>query len=318
MATDGVKIIDGDTAFDVYTIFMDSYDQGADGAELRKIYEQEKKQYSFSDFEYEIFVTVYALALWEIGELTPEILQEVERVIAKGAGVSDWTEQVDEKAGKARQKELSKLWSKINAPNPKPRKRKKYAKVKKLIFNPGDIVVFQFPDSTYGLTVVADVMQYRGECDYMLCRTTFNSAKKPTMENIAELHICGSLVPSGHNGISPELIEKMQNLTDKEMKAGILDSLMEELTASMPKLKMPWVMIIQHKTLMKEDYISNFEIIGNIQLRSNSGSSRFAPSYQSFCEEFYTKDYEFNNQMPGMPQSAEFTVDELCEQPYMD
>jgi hypothetical protein len=316
MATDGVKIIDGDSAYDIYASFTDAYNEGADGTALRKMYEQDKLQYSFDDSEYEICVTVYALALWEVGELNPEILREVEAVIAKGAGVSDWAEQVDEKAGKARQKELDKLWAKINKPNPKIRKRKKYSKVENLIFEFGDVLVFQLPNQTYGLTVVVDIMQYRGECDYMLCRTTFNSREKPTMQNVTELRICGSLVPSGHNGMNMELVEKMSALTNDDMRGGALDSLMAELMGGMSKLKMPWVMSIQHENLKNKDYIGHFEKIGNIQLRSNCGSSSYAPSYASFCESFYVDNAECNNQSFGRPETGEFTVDELSKQPY--
>ena len=316
MATDGVKIIDGDTAFDIYSTFMDAYDEGAKGDALREMYEQDKEQYSFDGFEYEIFVTAYALALWEVGEITPEILHEVEVVIAKGAGVADWTEEIGEKAGKARQKELDKLWVKINKPKEKIRKRKKYTKVKELIFEPGDVLVFRLPDQSYGLTVVADVMQYRGECDYMLCRTTFNSVDKPTMDNVADLRICGSLVPSGSGGINPEMLEKMQNLTIDEMKNGGMDRLMKQLTDSMPKLKMPWVKVISHKDLKADDYVRHFEKIGKVELRSNPSSSSGASSYESFCDRFYIADFERNRIMPGTPETAKLTIDELSEQAY--
>ena len=316
MATDGVKIIDGDTACDLYGIFMDAYDAGADSETLRNIYEQDKQQYSFDDFEYEICITVYALAFWEIGEITSYIIEEVEKVIAKGACVTDWTEQIGEKAGKARRKELDKLWTKINKPNGKIRKRKKYATVKNLLFNPGDILTFQLPDGTYGLTVVADVMQYRGECDYMLCRTTFNAATPPTMENLAGLRILGSLVPSGHAGIDTGIMEKLQNLTAAEMRTGGMERVMAELTGSMPKIKMPWVVTIQHKSLITENYLSKFEKIGNVPLRSNTGSSTFAASYQSFCESFYIRNFERNRNHPYTPDMGEFAVDELTAQHY--
>lgn len=317
MATDGVKIIDGDSAFDIYGTFMDAYDGGADIQVLHEMYERDKQIYAFEDSEYEICITVYALAFWEIGEITPEIMNEVKVVIAKGAGVADWTEQVSEKAGKARQKALDKLWEKINKPNNRIRKRRKYATVKNLLLNPGDVLTFRLPDGTYGLTVVADVMQYRGECDYMLCRTTFVSKEKPTMESLAELRICGSLVPSGHSGIDSEIMERLQNLTVEDMQSGAMDRLMTEMTNSMPKLKMPWVMVIPHKNLIVEEYIGNFDKIGNIPLRSNCGSPTRAYSYSDFCEEFYVQDSEYSYNAPHTPKTGEFTVDELLAQPYL-
>ena len=62
MATDGVKIIDGDLAHDTYEYIMELYDSGASAGDE-------------TDFYHEIFVTAYALAFGEIGELTDEILK---------------------------------------------------------------------------------------------------------------------------------------------------------------------------------------------------------------------------------------------------
>ena len=124
MATDGVKIIDGDTANGIYYTFMKKYDEGSSIDELKQQYESEKQQYFFyPKSEYEIFITVYAFAFWEIGELTNDLLKEVETVIKEGAGVKDWIEEVGESAGKARQKELDKLLSKISKPRRRPIKR---------------------------------------------------------------------------------------------------------------------------------------------------------------------------------------------------
>ena len=322
MATDGVKIIDGDTAYDVYAMFMDAYDEGAEVSELLERYERYKKQYSFDDHEYEIFITVSALAFWEIGELTPGILAETEAVIAKGAGVALWTEEAGEKAGKARRKELDKLLAKISAPNPKIRKRRKYAKVKNLIFEIGDVLTFQLPDHTWGMTIVTDIEQYRGECDYSLCRTSFNATQKPTMERLPELRIYGSLVPTGRGGSDSTILnmtEKLAALTAEEMADGTYDRVMKEYMSSMPKLKMPWIRRVTHKKLRQDDYKGHFEKLGNIPLRSNSGNSGGAPTYDDFCENFYAQDHELRAE-PGsfLPETAEFTVEELQRQPYQD
>jgi hypothetical protein len=118
MATDGVKIIDGDLAHDTYWRIMDLYDSNADTNEIRKHIPFVRAEYGMDDdFYHEIFVTAYALAFWEIGALTEDILAEVANVIKVGAGVKVWTEEVDAKAGKARQKELDKLVKKISQPN---------------------------------------------------------------------------------------------------------------------------------------------------------------------------------------------------------
>lgn len=320
MATDGVKIIDGDLAYDVYGMFMVDYDQGADVAELVEKYQRDKGQYSFDDECYEIYITVCALAFWEIGELTPDILADTEAVIAKGAGVAGWTEEVGEKAGKARQKELDKLLAKISVPNTKIRKRKKYAKVKNLVFEIGDVLAFQLPDNTWGMTIVTDIMQYCGECDYSLCRTSFNAAEKPAMEKLPDLRIYGSFVPTGRGGGDMDVLgmaEKMATLSIEEMKDGAIDKLLHDLMRNNPKLKMPWVRRITHKDLNKDEFKSHFEKIGNVPLRSNCCGSVNAYTYDDFCDDFYAKDWEFSTDN-FKPEVGEFTVEELQRQPYQE
>ena len=110
MATDGIKIIDGDLARDTYDQIMDLYDSEASIETIRREIPFVKVDYGMdTEFYYEIFVTAYALAFWEIGELTEDILDEVKKVIKVKAGLKVWTEECDENQGKKRQKELDKL-----------------------------------------------------------------------------------------------------------------------------------------------------------------------------------------------------------------
>ena len=131
MATDGVKIIDGDLAFDIYGIFFEMYNKGESVEALISKYEEDKNSLIDSEVfaeDYEILITVYALSFWEIGALTADMLKEVEEVIAKQASVKDWTEQIGEHAGKARQRELDKFLKKISVPKKRPKPREKEKK----------------------------------------------------------------------------------------------------------------------------------------------------------------------------------------------
>jgi hypothetical protein len=126
MATDGVKIIDGDLAFDTYSTFFEMYNKGASIETLIGKYEEDKCAYAHELLaeDYEICITAYALAFWEIGALTADMFKEVEAVIAKQATVKDWAEQIGAHAGKARQRELDKFLEKISAPRARPKARK--------------------------------------------------------------------------------------------------------------------------------------------------------------------------------------------------
>jgi hypothetical protein len=209
MATDGVKIIDGDTAYDTYWGIMDLYDSGVSIEDIKKENPFPQNDY-FDDFEYEIYATSYALAIWEIGEMTDEILQELRKIIDKGVGVETWTEEINLKAGKQRQKELEKLWTKISKPNIKIRARKKYRKITNFHFQADDLLTFQIKDGSYCAVICAYIDQYRGECSYELIPTTYRSNVKPTVEAMYDYDILGITIGSGYS--REELIEHYPNI----------------------------------------------------------------------------------------------------------
>jgi len=132
MATDGVKIIDGDLAFDIYGIFFEMYNKGESVEVLISKYEEDKREFESHAEDYEICITAYALAFWEIGALTADMLKEVGEVIAKQATVKDWTEEIGEHAGKARQRELDNFLKKISVPKKRTKPR---AKEEKRVFS---------------------------------------------------------------------------------------------------------------------------------------------------------------------------------------
>lgn len=196
MATDGVKIIDGDLAHDTYWGIMDLYDSNVEIANIKKEFPLIRTE---EDFYHEIFVTSYALAFWEIGELTDEILQEVQSVISKGEGVKVWTKQTSAKEGKARQKELDKLWEKINQPNTKIRVRKKYRKITNFHFIEDDLLAFKINDNSYRVVLCTEIQQYRGECVYWLTPIDYGDNIKPTKDSIFNCSVLGLIITCSYS-----------------------------------------------------------------------------------------------------------------------
>lgn len=198
MATDGVKIIDGDTAHDTYWGIMDLYDSGADFDTINKEFPLIQATY-FDDFDNEIYVTSCALALWEMGQMIDDKLAYVKSIIDKGACVKTWTEKYDQKEGKARQKELDKFWKKISQTNTKVRARKKFRKITKFYFQPDDLLTFQLTDGNYRAVICASIDQYRGQCNYIFVPTTYNSSNKPTVDDLKDKEILGRQIGSGYD-----------------------------------------------------------------------------------------------------------------------
>jgi hypothetical protein len=98
MATDGTKIIDGDTAHDTYWGIMDLYDSGAEIQMILNEFPLEQPEY-FDDFDNEIYVTSCGLAYWELGVMTSERIEFIKEVINKDARVEEWN-TYSEKEGK--------------------------------------------------------------------------------------------------------------------------------------------------------------------------------------------------------------------------
>ena len=265
MATDGVKIIDGDLARDVYEQIMDLYDSEASVETIKNEIPFVKDDYGLdTDFYHEIFVTAYALAFWEIGELTEEILEEVKRVIDLKAGVKLWTEEYAESEGKKRQKELDKLLKKISQPNQKVRKRKKYRIIKNLYFQPDDVLTFQLSDKNYYAVVCAKVTQQRGQCTYDLVATTYKGLTKPTIEDLKNCYIAGRTIGSGYDkkttlSLQPNVDEIWEYIKGTNFFFGVC------------------YYLVTHKDIIS--FKDKFEVVGKLRIKESfkkSGSYEYA------------------------------------------
>ena len=286
MATDGVKIIDGDTAHDIYWGIIDLYDNGATIENIRSKnpFSRTQEDY-YDDFDYEIFTTSYALAIWEIGHMTDDVLVEVKKVIDKGACVKVWTEEYSAKEGKARQKELDKLWNKISSVNRKIRKIKKYKVVTNFLFAIDDILTFQLKDNSYCVTILFNIRQYRGECTYEFGKVLYKGSKIPTIDDILNSEIIGRKIPSGH-GMDMTSIFSMS--MEEMMKQGSIEEILKreaERTGSfvigMDKTR------IDHKDLI--NFTDKFHKMGTIKIRTefkDTGSMGGASNFDDFIREF--------------------------------
>jgi hypothetical protein len=297
MATDGVKIIDGDLAHDTYWGIMDLYDSNVDITIIKNEIPFVRTEYGMDeDFYHEIFVTSYALAFWEIGELTDNILQEVQRVINIGAGVKIWTQE-DEKAGKARQKELDKLLKKISQPNAKIRARKKYRKITNFHFKVDDLLTFKLKDNFYRAVICSSIDQYRGECSYMLTLTTYKSKSKPTVEEMVNYDISGITIGAGYD-----------RETIIQMQPGV-----ENLWSLYPYYGEFFFGLVQQAVLHEwfVDFKNKFEKVGTLRIKDSfkkSGSHGVASSFERFENIF--EEYDKEQRIFGYKK---FPVKLLCD-----
>ena len=321
LATDGVKIIDGDLAHDTYEYIMELYDNGASAEIIKKEIPFIKEDYGDeTDFYHEIFVTAYALAFWEIGELTDEILNEVKRVIELKAGVNLWTKDVDEKEGKKRQKVLDRFLEKISAPNKKVRNRKKYRVVKNLYFESNDVLSFKLSDNNYCAIICAQITQEKSQITYDFVLTTYKGKQKPTIETLKDEFIVGHLM----GGPSRKEILKQQPKIDilwdyHTHNAILLTEAQRQRTYSNDSIEIfegkkefffgfPFK-LVTHKdmTLMKD----KFEVIGKLKIKENFNRSG-GYDYLSNLERFEDILNDIDRHMEIF-RNVKFPIKLLCE-----
>lgn len=189
MAIDGVKIIDSDTACDIYNYVTESY---KDGLSADKIIEEilaDEKDYCIEDFYSEIYWTALAYSLWKIGHLPGDIKKKALEIIEKGAN-EFWIE-IDGKALKQRQKNLDKLAIQLETENPKPIKVSKAKNARKPYFKTGDVLAIKFDDE-YGICFVSSVDEGPRRLEYNLACTRLLQKEKPSIDDFLSSKIaCG-------------------------------------------------------------------------------------------------------------------------------
>ena len=189
MAIDGVKIIDSDTACDIYNYVTESYKDGLSSDKIIEKILADEKDYCIDDFYSEIYWTALAYSLWKIGHLPGDIKKKALEIIEKGANEL-WIE-IDEKALKQRQKCLDKLAIQLENENPKPIKVLKSKAKRKPYFKTGDVLAIKFDDE-YGICFVSSVDEGPRRLEYNLACTRLLQKEKPSIDDLLSSKIaCG-------------------------------------------------------------------------------------------------------------------------------
>ena len=189
MAIDGVKIIDSDTACDIYNYVTESYKDGLSADKIIEKILADEKDYCIDDFYSEIYWTALAYSLWKIGHLPGDIKKKALEIIEKGANEL-WLE-IDEKALKQRQKCLDKLAIQLENENPKPIKVLKSKAKRKPYFKTGDVLAIKFDDE-YGVCFVSSVDERPRKLEYNLACTRLLQKEKPSIDDFLSSKIaCG-------------------------------------------------------------------------------------------------------------------------------
>lgn len=276
MAIDGVKIIDSDIAHDIYNEFMDLYDSGMEITGIIDIVGKWRDLLNDDEVEHEFFITSFALALWETGNLTEDILQDVKQCIEKRASIKMWIEENCQKEAISRQKVLDKFLIKISVPKLNPRKRKKFKKISKYIFDINDVLTFKAEDGNYYSVILTMIDQYRGHCYYRFTPTVFCNEAKASIEDVFDISVFGTKIYTSYD-------EK----TVQDMQPGI-----EKFWELDGQLKINYTIGlvtigIEHRDLLQ--FYSCFEKIGNMEISDcfrELGVISYEDNFKDFSSRF--------------------------------
>jgi hypothetical protein len=281
MATDGTKIIDGDTAHDTYWGIMDLYDSEAELKMILKEFPLEQSDF-FDSFDNEIYVTSCGLAYWEIGLMTTERIAYIENIVAKNACIEEWS-KLSEKEGKSRKSVLTRFLNKIRKENTKIRKPKKYRKISNFLFSENDILSFKVKDNTYRSLICMKIDQYRGNCNYWFVPTVYKSSEKPSEKSIIHEMILGRTIGSGYD-----------KETTRQQQPGI--DIIWDYVGGNKKFFFGFVIdAVEHKDLLK--FKDSFEKVGSIKIvegLKKTGSFGYSENFERFEDRYSDLDKQIN------------------------
>ncbi len=270
MAIDGPKIIDSDLAYDTYNEFMDLYDSDFSIEDIKKRIESYESSL-VDEIEYEIWLSTYSLALWEIGELPSDIYDNLKQCISKDAGVKMWVDENYETESIKRGKELKRLLNKLSNPTKKVRIRKKYKKITNFIFDEDDVILYKTADGSYQCSIVSKIDQYRGKCSYCFTPFFFSDKTKPSVKDLT--YILGTKIGSTFN----------KRRLKKEQPG--IERIWKDFNSKRLFIVGLVMDAILHSNLLRIK--NNFELIGKINIKNTFreiGSIGYFDSFQDYLK----------------------------------
>ena len=145
---------------------------------------------------------------------------------------------------------------------------------------PDDLLAFQLRDGSYRAVICAAIDQYRGQCNYILIPTTYNSTEKPSVNNLKEKEILGRQIGSGYD----------QQTTTREMQPNI--DRVWSLSGGDSNYFFGLIqMAVDHKDFIK--FKDKFEKVGTLKIMEGlkrMGSFGYAEDFERFETTFNDLD----------------------------
>ena len=189
MGTWGTAISSNDTYSDIYSEFIDLYDDGLEPSEIsRKIIRDNNELIEDSEDKNNFWFAL-AMAQWQCKSLDPDILQRVKTIIESGEDIKIWEQLgADKQDIKKRIKSLNSFLNKLSKEKDKPLKRKRKV-LRDSIFQQGDCLTFKFGNDNYGGAFVLTSEKQTKYGMNLIAITTINQKDKPTIDTFKKASV---------------------------------------------------------------------------------------------------------------------------------
>lgn len=220
----GTAISSNDTYADIYSEFVDLYNDGLDVEEISKKLITDNQETINDTDDCNNFWFALAKAQWECKQLDKDVFDRVKKIVETGADLDVWRQlDADEKDIKKRKVVLDKFLLDLQTERPKAKSRKKKI-IRQPIFEKGDCLTFKLENGNYGGAVVLEAIKDSEYGHNLIATTRINQPNKPTKKDFENAEVlvmsfgnCDNkpnvkwYLPIRHKNIA-HLIEKIDNL----------------------------------------------------------------------------------------------------------
>lgn len=189
MGTWGTAISSNDSYKDVYSEFMDLYNDGLEVQEITEIIIKRNSEIINDPEDGPNFWFAMAMAQWQCKGLDNNIFNKVKQIVENDEDIKIWHElgasrkDIDKRRGV-----LKAFIEKISTENPKAKRRKKKI-LRDSIFQKGDCLVFKLHSGNYG---GAFVLASENQTEYglnLIATTTIDQKEIPTVEDFKKSYV---------------------------------------------------------------------------------------------------------------------------------
>jgi hypothetical protein len=189
MGTWGTAISSNDSYKDVYSEFMDLYNDGLEVQEITDIIVKRNSEIIDDPEDGHNFWFAIAMAQWQCKALDNNVFNKVKQIVENDDDIKSWhvleasRKDIDKRKGV-----LKAFIEKLSTENPKAKRRKKKI-LRDSIFQKGDCLVFKLHSGNYG---GAFVLVSEKQTEYgmnLIATTTLDQKEIPTVEDFKNSYV---------------------------------------------------------------------------------------------------------------------------------